>query len=186
MSKLKILLLESIHPVADGLLEAEGFEVHRADGALKEDELVARLKGVHLLGIRSKTQVTERALDAADSLVGLGAFCIGTNQIDLDDARTRGVPVFNAPFSNTRSVAELMIAEIVMLSRQLGDRSREVHHGVVAQGRHRLLRGARQDARHRRLRAHRLAGRRARRGAGHARRLLRHLGEAADGQQRAR
>ena len=92
MSKLKILLLESIHPVADGLLEAEGFEVHRADGALKEDELVARLKGIHLLGIRSKTQVTRRVLDAADSLVGLGAFCIGTNQIALDarhDARRR-------------------------------------------------------------------------------------------------
>jgi len=130
MSKLKILLLESIHPVADGLLEAEGFEVHRADGALKEDDLVARLKGIHLLGIRSKTQVTKRVLDAADSLVGLGAFCIGTNQIALDHAMKRGVAVFNAPFSNTRSVAEMVIAEIVMLSRHLGDRSREMHHGV--------------------------------------------------------
>ena len=130
MSKLKILLLESIHPVADGLLEAEGFEVHRADGALKEDELVARLKGIHLLGIRSKTQVTKRVLDAADSLIGLGAFCIGTNQIALDHAMKRGVAVFNAPFSNTRSVAEMVIAEIVMLSRHLGDRSREMHRGV--------------------------------------------------------
>jgi len=130
MSKLKILLLESIHPVADDLLEADGFEVHRADGALKEDELVARLKGIHLLGIRSKTQVTRRVLDAADSLIGLGAFCIGTNQIALDHAMKRGVAVFNAPFSNTRSVAEMVIAEIVMLSRHLGDRSREMHHGV--------------------------------------------------------
>lgn len=130
MSKLKILLLESIHPVADGLLEAEGFEVHRADGALKEDELCARLKGIHLLGIRSKTQVTKRVLDSADSLLAVGAFCIGTNQIALDHAMKRGVAVFNAPFSNTRSVAEMVIAEIIMLSRHLGDRSREMHRGV--------------------------------------------------------
>jgi len=130
MSKLKILLLESIHPVADGLLEAEGFEVRRADGALKEEQLAERLKGIHLLGIRSKTQVTRRVLDAADSLIGIGAFCIGTNQIALEHAMKRGVAVFNAPFSNTRSVAEMVIAEIIMLSRHLGDRSREMHHGV--------------------------------------------------------
>ena len=130
MPKLKILLLESIHPVADGLLEADGFEVHRAAGALKEAELVARLKGFQLLGIRSKTQVTKRVLDAADSLIGVGAFCIGTNQIALDHAMKRGVAVFNAPFSNTRSVAEMVIAEIIMLSRHLGDRVREMHHGV--------------------------------------------------------
>jgi D-3-phosphoglycerate dehydrogenase len=130
MSKLKILLLESIHPVADELLEADGFEVLRASGALKEDELVARLKGIHLLGIRSKTQVTKRVLDSADSLIGVGAFCIGTNQIALDHAMKRGVAVFNAPFSNTRSVAEMVLAEIIMLSRHLGDRLREMHHGV--------------------------------------------------------
>lgn len=130
MSKLKILLLESIHPVADGLLEAEGFEVQRADGALKEEQLCERIRGVHLLGIRSKTQVTRKVLDAADSLLGVGAFCIGTNQIALDHALKRGVAVFNAPFSNTRSVAEMVIAEIVMLSRHLGDRSREMHQGV--------------------------------------------------------
>jgi len=130
MPKLKILLLESIHPVADELLEAEGLEVHRADGALKEDQLCERLKGIQLLGIRSKTQVTKKVLDAADSLIAVGAFCIGTNQIALDHAMKRGVAVFNAPFSNTRSVAEMVIAEIVMLSRHLGDRSREMHHGV--------------------------------------------------------
>ena len=130
MPKLKILLLESIHPVADELLEAEGLEVLRADGALKEDQLCERLKGIHLLGIRSKTQVTPKVLDAADSLIAVGAFCIGTNQIALDHAMKRGVAVFNAPFSNTRSVAEMVIAEIVMLSRHLGDRSREMHHGV--------------------------------------------------------
>ena len=130
MGKLKILLLESIHPVADGLLEAEGFEVQRAEGALKEDQLCERLDGIHLLGIRSKTQITKKVLDAADSLIAVGAFCIGTNQVALDHALKRGVAVFNAPFSNTRSVAEMVIAEIVMLSRHLGDRSREMHHGV--------------------------------------------------------
>jgi D-3-phosphoglycerate dehydrogenase / 2-oxoglutarate reductase len=126
----KILLLESIHPVADELLRADGFEVVRADGALSEDQLVARLAGIQVLGIRSKTQVTRRVLDAADSLLAVGAFCIGTNQIALDHAMSRGVAVFNAPFSNTRSVAEMVLAEIVMLSRGLGDRSQEMHRGV--------------------------------------------------------
>ena len=130
MSRPRILLLESIHPVADALLEADGFEVLRADGALNEDQLVARLPGVQVLGIRSKTQVTRRVLEAADSLIAVGAFCIGTNQIALDHAMARGVAVFNAPFSNTRSVAELVLAEIVMLSRGLGDRIREMHQGV--------------------------------------------------------
>jgi D-3-phosphoglycerate dehydrogenase len=87
------------------------------------------VKGVHLLGIRSKSRVTARVLEAATDLYALGCFCIGTNQVDLAAANTRGVPVFNAPFSNTRSVAELMIAEVVMLARQLGDRVREVHTG---------------------------------------------------------
>ena len=130
MTRPKILLLESIHPVADELLRADGFEVLRADGALNEDQLVARLAGIQVLGIRSKTQVTRRVLDGADSLLAVGAFCIGTNQIALDHAMGRGVAVFNAPFSNTRSVAEMVLAEIVMLSRSLGDRSREMHQGV--------------------------------------------------------
>jgi len=134
MSKPKILLLESIHPVADALLQDEGFEVLRADGALREEQLCERLKGVQLLGIRSKTQVTRRVLDAAESLIAVGAFCIGTNQIALEHAMKRGVAVFNAPFSNTRSVAEMVIAEIVMLSRHLGDRVREMHHGVWKKG----------------------------------------------------
>jgi D-3-phosphoglycerate dehydrogenase len=130
MAALKILLLESIHPVADELLKAEGFEIERADGALNEDQLCARLRGVHLLGIRSKTQVTRKVLDAAEALIAVGAFCIGTNQIALDHAMNRGVAVFNAPFSNTRSVAEMVLAEIVMLSRHLGDRAKEMHQGV--------------------------------------------------------
>jgi D-3-phosphoglycerate dehydrogenase len=130
MAALKILLLESIHPVADELLEAEGFEVQRVDGSLKEGELCARLAGVQVLGIRSKTQVSRKVLDAADALIAVGAFCIGTNQVALDHAMHRGVAVFNAPFSNTRSVAEMVLAEIVMLSRRLGDRAKEMHQGV--------------------------------------------------------
>jgi len=114
----------------DELLEADGFEVQRTDGALKEEELCERLAGVHVLGIRSKTQVTKKVLDAADSLLAVGAFCIGTNQVALEYAMHRGVAVFNAPFSNTRSVAEMVLAEIVMLSRRLGDRSTEMHQGV--------------------------------------------------------
>jgi D-3-phosphoglycerate dehydrogenase / 2-oxoglutarate reductase len=126
----KILLLESVHPIADELLEAEGFEVQRIDGALKQEELSARLDGVHVLGVRSKTEVTRNVLDAAGTLLAVGAFCIGTNQIALEYAMHRGVAVFNAPFSNTRSVAEMVLAEIVMLSRRLGDRSREMHQGA--------------------------------------------------------
>ena len=139
MAQLKILLLESIHPVADELLKHDGFLVERLDGALKEEELCKRVKGVQMLGIRSKTQVTKKVIDSADSLLAVGAFCIGTNQVALEHAMKKGVAVFNAPFSNTRSVAEMVLAEIVMLSRHLGDRVREMHQGVwkkVATGSH--------------------------------------------------
>lgn len=125
----KILLLENIHPVARDMLMAEGYSVELLSTALKEDELKARLDGVSVLGIRSKTRVTSKVLAATNQLLAVGCFCIGTNQVDLADANRRGVPVFNAPFSNTRSVAELIIAEIISLARQLGDRSREVHEG---------------------------------------------------------
>jgi D-3-phosphoglycerate dehydrogenase len=128
-SEIKILLLENIHPVAKDEFAAEGFHVETVKGALSEAELAERVKDVHVLGIRSKTQVTPRVLDEARRLLAVGAFCIGTNQIALGHANRRGAPVFNAPFSNTRSVAELIIAEIVMLSRHLGDRVREVHAG---------------------------------------------------------
>lgn len=133
----RILLLENIHPSARDMLAAEGLIVETASSALKEEELHKRLQGVSILGIRSKTQVRASVLKDAKDLLAVGAFCIGTNQIDLDAANVAGVPVFNAPFSNTRSVAELIIAEIVVLARQLGDRSREVHTGAwkkVAQG----------------------------------------------------
>ncbi len=125
----KALLVENIHPGAVALLAQAGFEVETLKAALKPDEMAARLAGVHLLGIRSKTQITQAALASAPDLIALGCFCIGTNQVDLGSANALGVPVFNAPFSNTRSVAELVIGEIIMLSRQLGDRSREVHEG---------------------------------------------------------
>ncbi|MBE7449423.1 MAG: phosphoglycerate dehydrogenase [Kofleriaceae bacterium] len=129
-TEIKILLLENVHRSADELFGAEGFQIERASGALREDELVERVRDVHVLGIRSKTRVTPRVLDAGRRLLAVGAFCIGTNQIDLAHANARGVPVFNAPFSNTRSVAEMVLAETIILSRQLFDRSREVHDGT--------------------------------------------------------
>ena len=97
-SEIKVLLLENVHPSADELFGGEGFQIERVKGALKEAELVERIRDVHILGIRSKTQVTERVLDEARRLLVVGAFCIGTNQIRLSHANKRGVPVFNAPF----------------------------------------------------------------------------------------
>ncbi len=128
-TKIKVLLLEGIHQSAVELFAKETFQVESVKGALKPEELRERIADVHLLGIRSKTHVDAKSLAAADKLLALGCFCIGTNQVDLGSANEHGVPVFNAPFSNTRSVAELIIAEIVVLARQLGDRSREVHEG---------------------------------------------------------
>jgi D-3-phosphoglycerate dehydrogenase / 2-oxoglutarate reductase len=128
--RVKVLLLENVHRSAVEALELAGLSVALRREALKEDDLAAALAGVHILGIRSKTRVTERALAAAPSLLSVGCFCIGVNQVELGAANLRGVPVFNAPFSNTRSVAELIIAEMVVLARQLGDRSHEVHAGV--------------------------------------------------------
>jgi D-3-phosphoglycerate dehydrogenase / 2-oxoglutarate reductase len=126
---LKVLLLENIHSSAHEFLEENGFEVESLTGALSEDELCEKVRAVQVLGIRSKTQVTPRVIASAPNLLSLGCFCIGTNQVDLKAAKLAGVPVFNAPFSNTRSVAEMILAEVVMLARQLGDRSREVHAG---------------------------------------------------------
>ncbi len=127
--KIKILLLENIHDSARELFQADGFQVETVPTALGEAELAERVERVHVLGIRSKTHVTDTVLARAKRLLSVGCFCIGTNQVDLSSANRRGVPVFNAPFSNTRSVAEMIIAEIVVLARQIGDRSREVHAG---------------------------------------------------------
>lgn len=128
-SDLRILLLESIHPNARQNFAQAHFPVELTDGAMTEADLIERLKGVHVLGIRSKTQLTAKVLEGADSLMAVGAFCIGTNQVDLEAASSQGVAVFNAPFSNTRSVAELVLSEVVALARQLPDRIREMHEG---------------------------------------------------------
>ncbi len=130
MPALRALLLEQIHPDAVELLANTGFAVETVDRALDEDELVHRLPGVHLLGLRSKTQLTERAIGAGTELIAVGAFCIGTNQIDLGVASARGIAVFNAPFSNTRSVVELAIAEIIALTRRLTEKNEGMHAGL--------------------------------------------------------
>jgi D-3-phosphoglycerate dehydrogenase len=127
--KIKVLLLENVHESARHMFQSDGFSVELLPTALSEAELAERIVNVHVLGIRSKTQVTAKVLAEARRLLTLGCFCIGTNQVDLAAANAGGVPVFNAPFSNTRSVAEMIIAEIVVLARQIGDRSREVHAG---------------------------------------------------------
>jgi D-3-phosphoglycerate dehydrogenase len=126
----QVLLLEQIHPDADALLTKAGFSVRSVDRALSEDELIEALSGVQLLGIRSKTQVTARVLEAAEDLLAIGAFCIGTNQIDLAASSEHGVIVFNAPFSNTRSVVELAIAEIISMTRRLTEKNSLMHNGV--------------------------------------------------------
>jgi D-3-phosphoglycerate dehydrogenase len=129
-AKVRVLLLESIHPDAVSRLEEDGFAVESVASALDEAELIERISGVHLLGIRSKTKVTAKVLEAADSLVAIGAFCIGTDQIDLQTASAAGIAVFNAPFSNTRSVVELAIAEIIAMTRRLTEKNQLMHAGV--------------------------------------------------------
>jgi D-3-phosphoglycerate dehydrogenase len=126
----RALLLEQIHPDAADVLASAGFEVDTVDRSLDEHELLDAIADVDLLGIRSKTHVTERILEAAPRLQAVGAFCIGINQIDLGAATERGVTVFNAPFSNTRSVVELAIAEIIALTRRLTEKNALMHDGV--------------------------------------------------------
>jgi D-3-phosphoglycerate dehydrogenase len=128
--QIRVLLLENIHPDAAARLSKEGYRVETRAGALTEDELIEALDGVHVLGIRSGTHVTERVLASAPSLLVVGAFCIGVNQIDLAAASRRGVAVFNAPFSNTRSVVELALAEIIAMTRRLTDKNAQMHSGV--------------------------------------------------------
>src|SRR4029077_6829378 len=121
-NRISVLLLENVHPVAIELMKAEGFQVESYPAGLEEDELCEKIKNVSVLGIRSKTQVTAKVLDSAQRLMAIGAFCIGTNQIDLKEATKKGIAVFNAPYSNTRSVVELAIAEIIMLMRNIPDK----------------------------------------------------------------
>ncbi|WP_252974404.1 phosphoglycerate dehydrogenase [Janibacter melonis] len=127
---MKVLLLENIHECATAALTDAGFVVETRSGALDEAELISALEGVEMLGIRSKTQVTREVLQARPELRAIGAFCIGTNQVDLDAAAAHGTVVFNAPFSNTRSVVELAMAEIIAMARHLTDKNSALHAGV--------------------------------------------------------
>ncbi|MBN9376570.1 MAG: phosphoglycerate dehydrogenase [Cellulomonas sp.] len=126
----KALLLENVHPLGRQILQSTGFEVVSRSGALDEAELIEALDGVSLLGIRSKTQVSAEVLAAAPDLLAIGAYCIGTNQVDLRAAASLGVAVFNAPFSNTRSVVEVAIADIIALTRRLTEFDKQMHAGV--------------------------------------------------------
>lgn len=128
-SRLKVLLLENVHSRAVELFRREGFQVELLKGALDEDELCEKIRDVSILGIRSKTNVTARVLENAPRLMCIGAFCIGTNQIDLKAAEARGVSVFNAPYSNTRSVVELAVAEMILLMRNIPEKSNKMHRG---------------------------------------------------------
>jgi D-3-phosphoglycerate dehydrogenase len=129
-TKIKILLLENISDAAVEELRVGGYaDVKRINGALSEAELIKAVKGVHLLGIRSKTHISKNVLDAADKLLAVGCFCIGVNQVDLATATKKGIAVFNAPYSNTRSVAELIIGLCVMLIRKIPDKNAAAHRG---------------------------------------------------------
>ncbi|CAG8636845.1 4671_t:CDS:2, partial [Acaulospora morrowiae] len=127
---IKILLLENVNQSAVEILTKAGYQVETHDKALPEDVLIEKIREVHCIGIRSKTKLTSKVLREAKKLLVIGCFCIGTNQVDLDFAAKKGVAVFNSPFSNSRSVAELVISEIITLSRQLGDRNIEMHQGI--------------------------------------------------------
>lgn len=130
-SELKVLLLENIHDTAVQTLRDAGFgQLERHPRSLPHDDLLATLRDTHYIGIRSRTRLTRELIDAAPELRGIGCFCIGTNQVDLDAARARGIPVFNAPFSNTRSVAELVIAEAILLLRDIPRKNANAHRGV--------------------------------------------------------
>ncbi|AVO40534.1 phosphoglycerate dehydrogenase [Simplicispira suum] len=129
-SKIKFLLLEGLHPSALEVLRRAGYEqIDAVSGALPQDQLIERIRDVHFIGIRSRTQLTAEVLEHAHKLVAIGCFCIGTNQVDLNAARERGIAVFNAPYSNTRSVAELVLAEAILLLRGIPARNAAAHRG---------------------------------------------------------
>lgn len=125
-----MLLLENVNKMGVDILEEQGYQVEALKSSLGEDDLIEKIREVHVIGIRSKTKLTKKVLEAAKNLIVIGCFCIGTNQVDLGAAAGLGIAVFNSPFSNSRSVAELTIAEVVCLARQLADRSAEMHRGT--------------------------------------------------------
>lgn len=128
-NRIKVLVLENIHEKATELFSEEGYDLKRISSALDENELCEEIKDVSIICIRSKTHITAKVLENARKLISIGAFCIGTNQIDLEAAQNKGVAVFNAPYSNTRSVVELAIAEIILLARRIPDKSNAMHLG---------------------------------------------------------
>ncbi|KAL2266533.1 hypothetical protein VTJ83DRAFT_5885 [Remersonia thermophila] len=127
---IKILLLENVNETGRNILKGQGYQVEFLKSSLPEPELIEKIRDVHVIGIRSKTKLTAKVLAEAKNLLVIGCFCIGTNQVDLEYAAKHGIAVFNSPFANSRSVAELVIAEIISLARQLGDRSLEMHRGT--------------------------------------------------------
>ena len=128
--KIRILLLEGVHQSALETLKSNGYtNIEYLKTSLPEDELIEKIKDAHFVGLRSRTQITEKVVDAAKKLVAIGCFCIGTNQVDLSATQRRGIPVFNAPFSNTRSVAELVLGQIILLLRQVPSKNAKAHRG---------------------------------------------------------
>jgi D-3-phosphoglycerate dehydrogenase len=129
--KIKFLLLEAVHKSAIDTLNKTGYEnIACLKGSLEEEELLQRISDVHFLGIRSRTQLTEKVFLAASKLLAVGCFCIDTNQVNLNSALIRGIPVFNAPFSNTRSVAELVIGQSILLLRGIPEKNALLHKGI--------------------------------------------------------
>lgn len=127
---IKVLLLENVNQTGQTILKQQGYQIEALKSSLSEEQLIEKIQDVHVLGIRSKTQITANVLKHARSLIVIGCFCIGTNQVDLKAAAQSGICVFNSPFSNSRSVAELMLGEIIALARQFSERSLEMHAGV--------------------------------------------------------
>ena len=128
--KIKVLLLEGLHPSSVEVFNESGYDnVEYIKTSLTGDELKEKIKDVHFIGIRSRTNLTDEVLEAAKKLVAIGCFCIGTNQVDLEAAKRRGIPVFNAPFSNTRSVAELVLGELLLLLRKIPEKNAKIHRG---------------------------------------------------------
>ena len=184
--RIRTLLLEGVNDSAVELFVNSNFtNIERLPKALDADGLLQAIKDVDLLGIRSRTQLTHEALAGADRLVAVGCFSVGTNQVDLAAARQRGIPVFNAPFSNTRSVAELVIGEIVMLLRRIFPRSAGRSQGWLGQIGDRQPRGARPNAWNCRLWQYRIAALDPGRRHGHEGHLLRSHRQASPRQYRA-
>ena len=129
-NKINVLLLEKVDKIAFDLFNDEGYNVKCMDGSLSEDELIDKIKNISILGVRSKTKVSKKVIDSANKLLSIGAFCIGTNQIKLNECDHSGIVVFNAPYSNTRSVVEIVIAQMINLMRKIITKSNNMHSGI--------------------------------------------------------